>query len=87
MQRMFSWLGKNIMNLGIGVLVLLALTMAISAIDKYRDHLPKFPLEVVDFKGGIQNHLVWSMKGECYFVRAVTEQTVLLVRVEDCDKK
>ena len=87
MQRMFSWLGKNIMNIGIGVLVLLALTMAISAIDKYRDHLPKFPLEVADFKGGIQNHLVWSNKGECFFVRPYSDEVVYLIRVGDCDKK
>ena len=38
-----------------------------------------------EYKGGIQNHLVWNIKGECYFVRPATN-TVYLVRVEDCDK-
>jgi len=38
-----------------------------------------------EYKGGIQNHLVWSIKGECYFVRPATN-TVYLIRVEDCDK-
>jgi hypothetical protein len=40
---------------------------------------------LTEFKGGIQNHLVWSNKGECYFVRPATN-TVYLIRVEDCDK-
>ena len=39
-----------------------------------------------EYKGGIQNHLVWSIKGECFFVRPATN-TVYLIRVEDCDKK
>lgn len=43
--------------------------------------------EFKDFKDGVQNHLVWSIKGECFFVRPHTEQTVYLVRVADCDKK
>lgn len=45
------------------------------------------PSEFKDFKDGVQNHLVWSIKGECFFVRPHTEQTVLLVRVADCDRK
>jgi len=40
-----------------------------------------------DFKDGIQNHLVWSIKGECFFVRPHAEQTVYLIRVADCDRK
>lgn len=87
MQKIYAWFGKNLVNIGLGICMLFAFVLGWSLFDKYRDHLPKLPLEITDFKGGIQNHLVWSMKGECYFVRAVTEQTVLLVRVEDCDKK
>lgn len=40
---------------------------------------------LVESKGGIQNHLVWDIKGECYFVRPATN-TVYLIRVNDCDK-
>lgn len=40
-----------------------------------------------EFKDGIQNHLVWSLKGECYFVRPNDDVTVYLIRVNDCDKK
>ena len=44
------------------------------------------PPELQQFKGGIQNHLVWNVKGECYFVRPYTSTTTYLIRVEDCDK-
>jgi hypothetical protein len=40
---------------------------------------------LTETKGGIQNHLVWDIKGQCYFVRPATN-TVYLIRVEDCDK-
>jgi hypothetical protein len=43
--------------------------------------------EFREFKDGVQNHLIWDIKGQCFFVRPQTEQTVLLVRVQDCDKK
>jgi ABC-type spermidine/putrescine transport system permease subunit II len=45
------------------------------------------PDTLKDFKDGIQNHLVWSIKGECFFVRPHAETTVYLIRVADCDKK
>lgn len=45
------------------------------------------PSELKDFKDGIQNHLTWSIKGECYFVRPNDNVTVYLIRVPDCDKK
>ena len=48
-------------------------------------------LSETELKGGIQNRLVWSIKGECFFVRPSSvvsvNQNVVLVRVEDCDKK
>jgi hypothetical protein len=34
----------------------------------------------------IQNHLAWSIKGECFFVRP-SDTSVKLIRLEDCDKK
>ena len=39
-----------------------------------------------EFDGSIQNRLVWSIKGECYFVRPLNQTDTLLVRVSDCDK-
>lgn len=47
----------------------------------------KAPEPLKEFKDGIQNHLVWSIKGECFFVRPDTDVTVYLIRVVDCDKK
>lgn len=43
-------------------------------------------VEYKDFKEGIQNHLVWSIKKECYFVRPINDVVVHLIRVPDCDK-
>ena len=39
-----------------------------------------------NFDGGIQNKLVWSVKGECFFVRPLNQTDTLLVRVKDCYK-
>jgi len=44
------------------------------------------PPELQQFKGSIQNHLVWSIDGTCYFVRPNTTATVYLVAVPDCNK-
>jgi len=44
-------------------------------------------LKLKDYKDGIQNHLVWDIKGACYFVRPHTDVTTYLIRVNDCDKK
>jgi len=46
----------------------------------------KKPPEIKEIKGSIQNHLTWSVKGECFFVQPYSNGTVYLIRVEDCDK-
>ena len=48
---------------------------------------PKENAALKEYKDGIQNHLTWSLKGECYFVRPNDDVTVYLVRVPDCDRK
>jgi len=47
-----------------------------------------FPRPPYDGKieGAIQNHLVWSVSNECYFVKPLNTTDVLLVRLPDCDK-
>ena len=45
------------------------------------------PEVLKDFKDGIQNHLVWSISGKCYFVRPNNDVTVYLIPVADCDRK
>ena len=39
-----------------------------------------------DYKDGIQNHLVWSNTGKCFFVRPNDDVTVYLIQVPDCNK-
>lgn len=53
----------------------------------YTSNSLKEPGVLKEYKDGIQNHLTWSIKGECFFVRPHTDQTVYLIRVADCDKK
>lgn len=40
-----------------------------------------------DYKDGIQKHLVWSIKGECFFVLPTNGTNINLIPVKDCDKK
>lgn len=68
---------KDWLIIGLGVIV---------GLNYYVDNY-LIPPDVKDFKDGVQNHLVWSIKGECYFVRPESEKTVYLIRVVDCDKK
>jgi hypothetical protein len=46
----------------------------------------KNPPDLENFKGSVQNHLVWSIEGRCYFVRPYSSNTVYLISVPDCDK-
>ena len=48
---------------------------------------PKVNPVLKDYKDGVQNHLTWDIKGQCYFVRPNDDVTVYLIRVADCDKK
>lgn len=52
---------------------------------KYEDFMN--PPALKDFGGGIQNHLVWTVRGECFFVRPHNDYTVYLIRTKDCDTK
>jgi hypothetical protein len=80
MKKILDFIKTNIMNWLITVL------SAFIVIYWYQAQL-HIPVDFRDFKDGIQNHLLWTTKGECYFVKPQAEQTVYLVRVVDCDKK
>jgi hypothetical protein len=67
------------------VIIIGGLVFGAFAYNSYKDFAN--PPELKEFKGVIQNHLVWSIKGECYFVRPHNGSTIYLIRVEDCDKK
>ena len=65
--------------IGVGI-VYLSYTLS----DRLNKHTPE---ALEEFKDGIQNHLVWSIKNECFFVRPHSDVTVYLIRVPDCDRK
>ena len=84
MNNWLLWLKENCMKI-IGCL-LMVLPIVIIALTLPFKPTPA-PDTLKDFKDGIQNHLVWSIKGECFFVCPHAEQTVYLIRVADCDRK
>lgn len=86
LRKAVSWLKENSITIMLNLIFLLmAFAFFISMRDLYRNNLN--PPELKEYKGGIQNRLVWSVSGECYFVRPHNEHTNYLVRTQDCDKK
>ena len=73
---------KPILQLIVGVFIIAIIGQAFS--DRLNNNTPE---ALKEFKDGVQNHLVWSIKGECFFVRPHSDVTVYLIRVTDCDKK
>ena len=82
MKKVFDWVKSNFWYLFSYFIFMSGFTYMLFEFDKYTK-----PVEIKEFKDGIQNHLVWSIKGECFFVRPHTETTVYLIRVADCDRK
>jgi hypothetical protein len=64
-------------------LVVMAFILASSARKDFEQM--KNPPALTDVKG-VQNHLVWDVSGNCYFVRPHNEYTNYLVAVPDCNK-
>jgi hypothetical protein len=75
-----KWWGKTILSILSWVVLAVALFLAYG---KQQDEV----LKLKDFKDGIQNHLVFDVKGRCYFVRPKDDVTVYLISVPDCDRK
>ena len=80
---MKNWFKNNISNLIGYILVILLMVYTVAF---YVMPTPK-PEVLKDFKDGIQNHLVWSISGKCYFVRPNNDVTVYLIPIADCDRK
>jgi hypothetical protein len=74
--------GKPIFQLVVGVFIIAIIGQAFS--DRLNNHTPD---ALKEFKDGVQNHLVWDIKGQCFFVRPHSDVTVYLIRVSDCDRK
>jgi len=73
---------KPILQLIVGVFIIAIIGQFFS--DRLNNNTPE---ALKEFKDGVQNHLVWSIRGECFFVRPHSDVTVYLIRVTDCDKK
>lgn len=81
MKNVFNWLKDNFWY----IIGYIAFMVCFFFVMSY--YAKQEAQELKEFKDGIQNHLVWSIKGECFFVRPHAEKTVYLIRVEDCDRK
>jgi hypothetical protein len=75
-----KWWGKTVFAISTWVVLIAAIFLAY---DKRQEDV----LKLKDYKDGIQNHLVWDIKGQCFFVRPHTDVTTYLIRVSDCDRK
>jgi hypothetical protein len=80
-NKLYAWIGRHALSLFVFALFVTCIATIISLVDVVRK-----PPVLEKFEGGIQNHLVWSNKGECFFVRPYSPETVYLIRVKDCDK-
>jgi hypothetical protein len=81
-SKLYLWVGKHAVGFFVTALVATCLVTVYSLVDIVRK-----PPKLESFEGGIQNKLVWSAKGECFFVRPYSTDVVYLIRVIDCDKK
>ena len=81
-NKFYIWIGKHALGLFVIAILITAVTTVYNLVDVVRKPAP---INVVE--GSIQHHLVWSNKGECFFVRPYSTETVYLIRVQDCDKK
>lgn len=81
-KNLIAWFNNNTFKI-VGVLIVFgALFTVYNLIDVSRK-----PAEIVVKEGSIQNRLVWSASGNCFFVRPMAGETVYLIPVKDCDKK
>ena len=80
-DRLYAWIGKHAIGLFVIALVGTCIMTIVSLVDVVRK-----PATINVSEGSIQHHLVWSTKGECFFVRPYSSETVYLIRVQDCDK-
>lgn len=81
-KSIVNWVNSNALKI-IGVLIVIGACYTVfNLIDVSRK-----PAEIVVKEGSIQNRLVWSASGNCFFVRPMAGETVYLIPVKDCDKK
>jgi len=81
-KNLLTWINNNVLKIIGGLVVLGACFTVYNLID-----INRRPPVIEVTKGSVQNHLVWSVSGKCFFVRPYTNDTVYLIPVEDCDKR
>ena len=81
-KNLFSWLQTHALRIISLSVFFGACYTVFNLIDVSRK-----PAEIVVKEGSIQNRLVWSASGNCFFVRPMSGETVYLIPVKDCDKK
>jgi hypothetical protein len=81
LNKFYTWVGKNTATIILVLVIVASVATIFNLIEVVRKPAP---VKVVE--GSIQHHLVWSIKGECFFVKPYSDDTVYLIRVKDCDK-
>jgi hypothetical protein len=76
--KLHKW---QIIQFIVGVVIIVLISQAF---DRLNNNTPE---ALKEFKDGIQNHLVFDIKGRCFFVRPKDDITVYLISVPDCDRK
>lgn len=76
-----DWFKLHVMEILVSLVIALMAIAIFNLVD-----VVKKPPEVKELKGSIQNHLTWSVKGECFFVQPYSNGTVYLIPVPDCNK-
>lgn len=83
-MKTFSYVKNNIIHI-VMILVLLGMSYLVYTIAKTEYEELKNPTSLKEVKG-VQNHLVWDVNGNCYFIRPHNEYTSYLIAVPDCNK-
>jgi hypothetical protein len=81
-NKIYVWVGKHAVGLFVFAIIFTCFTTILNLVDIVRK-----PASISVKEESIQHHLVWSNKGECFFVRPYSSDVVYLIRVQDCDKK
>ena len=85
MQKILDYIKSNSVTITTNIMLGLFIIICVISIKQIVENF-KNPPALKEYSG-IQNHLVWSVKGECYSARPHNDYTIYLVRTEDCDKK
>lgn len=82
MNKISEWLSKHVLGITITILMSVCVYTIYNLVE-----ISRKPPVLETIKDGVQNHIIWNIQGECYFVRPYAGQTVYLIRVQDCDRK